>query len=218
MYNQQHGQRRVLSDRRNARGSNTINSIRRQLRVDVDGRKFTPQRTPPRITDVPWNSLVITRSDTTGATITTPVLYTLHDVYLFLNAQIGQAANGLFSMEIRFSRVEAWNFGDSASLIMDVWPLQTYSAIVPCMSRLEDQPGKNQWAAVGFEWPRSHTNYVFQDTGAAAPTTNPNICRVYSDVASSQIWIRWHVLWRYTVSLPPSLTRIASDFEQLTIN
>lgn len=208
--------------RRQRRGTTRgeLQQLRQQLRVDVDGRKFTPHRTPPRITDVPWNSLIVTRGDITSATATTPTSYSVHDVYLFINDQIGQAANGLFSMEFRFSRVEAWNFGLDASLIMDVWPLQTYSAIIPCMARLEDQPGKNQWAAVGFEWPRSHRNYIFQDVGLTPPTTNANICRIFSNVVSSPFWVRWHLLWRYTVTQPPSLTRgwVPTGFEQLSIN
>jgi hypothetical protein len=181
--------------------------LRNVIRFEADGRMFTPQRTPPRITDVPWNSIVVTRTDTTNSTTTTPVAYTMHDVYLFLNEQLGQANNGLFSMEFRFTRVESWNLGDNASIIMDVFPLQTLTTLTSVMARLEDQPGRNQWACVGYEWPRSHRNYVFQDTGAAAPTGNPQICRVFSDVAASRIWVRWHMLWRYTVTLPPSLMR-----------
>lgn len=194
-------------------------NLRRQLRIDVDGRLFTPQRTPTRISEVPWNSIVVTRVDTTPASLTTPVDYTAHDLYLFLSQQLSIVGLGPPPLEFRISMVEAWNFGENAAIIMDVSPLQTYSAIPAKIARLEDQPGKNQWAAVGYEWPRSHRNYVFQDSGPAVPATNPNICRVYSDIVGSRFWVRWHMLWRHSVSIPPQLTRLqnlADDFERLS--
>lgn len=191
----------------------------RQLRVHVhaesSGRRYTPSRTPRVVSDNPWNRLVVTEESTSTANTATVTSFNSYAVYLLLTGQLGLQSFAP-SIEMRFERVEMWNMGPvavaaapspaPAAIIMDVFPLQTQTVLTQCIARLEDQPGKNQWACVGFEWPASHKNFVLAVAGSA-PSSDPVIVRYYSSVGSSIVWVRFHVLWRPIVALPPMLSK-----------
>lgn len=188
-----------VSSRPTVRGLTRM--VNTHLRIDVNGRKFTPARSPPEIVQTPWNSIVLTIKQTSGSS-TSALTIDSAQVWVALRAQLAgtnlpETALG----ELRFSMVEVWNMGNTASVAMDVNPLITLSTTQTAyMQRLEDNPGKNTWACVGFEWPRSHRNYVI-------PSDVPvPIVTIFSDVASSLLWIRFHILWRFRVTAPPDYT------------
>lgn len=191
-----------------------LRQIRALVHREAHGRSYTPKRNPPMIKEVPWNQLVVSEQSTSEKAVTSATSFNSYAVYALLTSQLGIQASAP-SLEFRFLRVEAWNMATAAnsvsSLIMDVYPLQTKaSGEVGAIARLEDSPGRQQWAAVGYEWPVSHQNYVFQIAGTA-PSTDPTIVRYYSSVAGAEVWLRFHVLWRPTVALPPMLSRAQKD-------
>lgn len=206
-----------MSSRRNPRPRNVAMSecqqlrkqvaqLRAEVRRDEHGRKYTPTRSPRSIAELPWNPIVLTDFQTSSSTVTTGTILNPYAVYISLIAQLG-LQTAAPPVEFRFQRVEAWNMGAAsgdtdAALILEAYALQgVYDTPYP-IARLEDQPAKNQWAACGYEWPASHKNYVWQIPGKE-PTYNPAIIRFYSDVASSRVWLRFHLLWRFTVAQPP---------------
>lgn len=178
----------------------------RALRAEIDGRKYTPPRTPSSIVGIPWNSLVVSRLDKSLTDILKPTVTQAQDIYLYALQHMG-ADKAAFPMEFRLSKVEVWNMGSSASLIVDVFPLTTYTQLASCIARLEDEPGKNNWACAGYEWPRSHKNFVYQFNGLDLPLGNPIITKVFSNVGGSPIWTRFHMLWRYQTEVPPRLAQ-----------
>lgn len=191
-----------------------LQQLQAQVRKEAHGRTYTPKRNPPIIVDVPWNQVIVSEYSTSGTSATTSTSFNSYSVYLLLTSQLGLQSFAP-SLEFRFIRIEMWNMATSAnsvaSLVMDVYPLQTKaSGEVGAIARVEDAPGRQQWAAVGYEWPSSHQNYVFQIAGAQ-PSTDPTIVRYFTDLPSSAVLLRFHLLWRPTVALPPMLNRFRSS-------
>lgn len=175
----------------------SLRNLHNQLRIDENGRKFTPQRTPPTIVQTPWNDVVCTIKSTSPTAVTTSVSVTSANLVALIRIQLGITNDA--PIELRVSKVEAWNLGQDASIAVDVYPTITLSTTATSkITRLEDNPGKNQWACVGYIWPKSHINYVLP-SDVKVP-----IVEIYSDIASSVIWSRFHCLWRFRVDLPPS--------------
>lgn len=198
MSNSRRQQMQMLSRGKSFRNPE-VRRLASNLRSEVDGHAFTPARTPPQVSQTPWNQLVVTIKQNSSSTAATPTQITTAQIFVAIRAQLaGALIPDTVLGEMRFSRVEYWNLGNNASASMDVYPLISLSATTTAkMVRLEDQPGKNQWACVGYEWPRAHRNYVFPSS-ASVP-----LIVAYSDVASSVQWFRFHVLWRFTTSGPP---------------
>jgi len=194
--------RRARNVSRGATVQGLARMVNSRLRIDVNGRKFTPNRSPPEIVQTPWNSLVLTIKQTSSSTAATPININAAQVFVALRAQLaGTTIPHTALGELRFSMVEAWNMGNTASISMDVFPIISLSTTsVAKMIRLEDNPGKNTWACVGYEWPRSQRNYVVP-SDVQVP-----LISVYSDIASSLVWIRFHILWRFRTSAPPDYT------------
>lgn len=197
--------------------SGLIRGLKRQLRLEADGRRYTPSRTPRPIVAVPWNSIVLTDFQTSQTTIASPNVFNTYFIYVSLLDQLGLTGSTP-SLEFRVERVEMWNEGIvggnlDPGLIMDVYPLQSL-ATPPVLARIEDEAGKNQWACCGWEWPRSHRNYVFSVLGAA-PSSDPTLFRFYSSIPGSRVWVRVHILWRTVSDTPPQYRRHGVGFEVL---
>lgn len=191
-----------------ARGKKKNNSAPRdalvRLKHDIDGRIFTPQRIPNTVCSNPWNSIVVTHLDKSLSDSSQPTVTQVYDIQGYLATQMGMTKGGLGGVEYRFIRAEVWNFGVSAAMTVDFYPLQSLDQLTQAMARTESQPGKNSWACCGYEWPRSHKNYTFN--GDAASTGGAIVTKVWSSSGGSPLWIRFHLLWRHTsVTLPKIL-------------
>lgn len=180
-----------------------VPALVRNLRIQTHGRKYSPKCTPSLVCDSPWNHIVVSDFQQISA-ITEPDILNPYAIYISLINQIG-LTSAAPPVEFRLQKVEVWAMDSTpVGFIMDVYPLQTLATGGFPIERCESLPGKNQWACAGYQWPASHQNYVFQIPGSE-PSTNPTILRIYTSAPNADFWIRYHLLWRVSVSTYPQL-------------
>lgn len=132
----------------------------RLLRIKLRGFVFRPQADPPSISTLPWSNLTfIVEKDVTDSTgvVTTSILYS--DVY-------SSALKHFFGTDysvsalLRIKEIRIWNLSGKSFQAEFISLLSDRRVI----STLQDFPGRNQWARVGFEYPVAHQNVSLSTT------------------------------------------------------
>lgn len=172
--------------------------IPNNVRLLLDGRSFRPPADPRGLTSVPWNPLTLS----VEMKVTASAFVDITEVHKQATTQLGiPLATAMF---YRFQRVSCWNLtgGPLVATFYDFFSTSEGNYL----AQLEDYPGRNQWARVGYAYSAAQSSRAFY-SGAAV---KPNIwqVRVQSDPASQVVLIKASLLWKPYVSLPPSVTSL----------
>lgn len=166
---------------RNKKSASRRNALHRELR----GRTFSPPNKPPIVQVGHWNNAVIVlrNSGDLEPTINTWA-NTLRDSW----GLYASDASNRVPIALRFVSFSFWLF-DSVlpqPFQVKVRDLENFGEMI----RLQDFPGRNSWARVGYEWP-AHQAFIQHDHDDS--TNHP----IAIDVTSSAVWLcHMTVLWR----------------------
>lgn len=77
---------------------------------------------------------------------------------------------------------------------------------------IEDQPGRNQWATVGYRWPRSHQQVVFHSDDDKS--RNIFYLAGPAEKVNYNIFVRLRLLWRGAQRIDPRLSLVRQHLAQ----
>jgi len=164
---------------------------RRFVNSAFNGRQNFSRSADPRSTvSVPWNSITLM---TQISGVTSSQTITPSNVASFL-VQQGAHPTGS-DVEIRILSASVYNLsgGPVVSQFYDLDDVArpTTAAVQP-LSVLRDFPGRNRWAHISYQWPRSHQNIVM-DTSS----TNTIFEFTSGLTTATDFVIKISVLWRH---------------------
>lgn len=183
-----------------------------QVRNDLKGQRLRLSPDPPSFTQIPWHPIVLSDNITFIVTANTKN-YTASSISNIFKAQTGcKQPND--ELSFRLLRVSVWELSGK-KVTLEVLDLTVGLGANDFLAQLEDIPGRNQWARVGYSYPASQNLVIFSgnDTETLVTVTADN---------GSTICVRFHVLWRFrfgtlpnrTISLPTSVQQRLSMLEQ----
>lgn len=175
--------------------------MRQLLRRELDGYSYTPQRTPRVTVQAPWNHLTVTQTVATANQTPFALRFSVSEIWKTANQQLG-VGNVVMAAELRFEKVEVWLESDdsNASIALAPYFLSEFtSSSTKEFRRLEDHCGKNQFAAIGFVWPKAQQQAVFESTDDFP------VFRVGSKKGASAVYVRVHLLWRGSLLMAPGV-------------
>lgn len=184
---------------RNIRNRNpraTRNVKRSELRVRLNGRVTRVNPDPPRFTSIPWYPITLDTTVKLDSDKNTKV-FDGTDLYKILTTQFGVGVT--ISVCFRLRGVQVWSIGDSA-IVLDVWDLFNNNAF---LAQVEDDPGKNHWAAAGYLYPEAQSKAVITST-----STSDVFTVTVGDGGTFKI--RIHALWKFNYANVPT-RRLADD-------
>lgn len=194
--------RRPQRSRVNRRITSVQNSVKGQsLRLSPD---------PPAFAQIPWHPITLSDNVTFAALINTKS-YTATSICNIFKAQTGcTQANDKLSFRLLQSSV--WELSGK-KVTLEILDLTLGLGANDFLAQLEDVPGRNQWARVGYKYPVSQNLVAFSgnDTEPVVVVTADN---------GSTICARFHVLWRFRYGTLPNLkqqvaSRLCSLEQQL---
>lgn len=186
------------------------------LHNSIKGKPLKIPADPPSFTQVPWNSIIL--SDPIKLKENEVKKYAPADLYEMLKAQ---AYGPIFKEDItapvtkfgkyisfRIQAIKCWNLS-GFNINLQVLDLSTALGADDLMVQLEDQPGRNKWARVGYSYPSSQSIL-----GLSGHDTE-HFCYISSGKASDVV-THFHVLWKCrTITLP---NRSVSQFRRLCLD
>jgi hypothetical protein len=185
----------------NLNSTNMGRKFQNNLRTAMDGRAITPRADPPSIVQLPWNTVTLT-FNATFAEASRTVTLTATDIILALIAVYPSEATNPYQIQIKSSRI--WETeGHPISCVFHSLDVSNPGFL----KNQDDTPARNQWARVGYIWPRSHQNQIL------TRTTTP-VLTVSSSVGGAVVVLHVDILWKPTVSLLPPDALSAFQFNQ----
>lgn len=204
---------------RRIRGRGVIAQLNR--RVDgilrrEDGVTLRGGPDPSVVTSAPWNSFVCVYHPTKDEGLTFGKLQSRLCVQLGLRTGGPESYTNL-KLLVKLHRVKIWELGGHAisaqtqDLHYAVTGITTASEPV----NLYDYPGRNRWAHIGYEWPKTMQNIVI-DCTTASKSYFVTISTPQSVTSNDKTVVYIYGLWKsyYANDIPPGL---ALDFEKLEI-
>lgn len=152
---------------------------------------------PPSFAQIPWHPITLSDNVTLTA-LQNSKNYTATSLGNIFKAQTGSTqANETLSF--RLMQVSVWELSGK-KITLGVYDLTIGLGANDYLAQLEDVPGRNQWARVGFKYPVSQNLVVFSgnDLETLVTITADN---------SSLLCVRFHVLWRFRYGTLPNRQR-----------
>lgn len=163
-----------------------------ELNARLNGRVTRPSNDPPRIIPIPWNTLTLDTQYTFSSSVNTEVIK-FSDLYTIFAAQFGIAVDLSTQISFRMIGLQAWEVS-GASIVMNVQDLFSKTSYI---QQVEDDPGRNRWATVGYRYPDAMSRVV------GAGNANDTVCTL-SGVETGIVKFRAHILWRFRYSNLPT--------------
>lgn len=180
---------------------------RRRLKRDMTrGQILRPRRTPPEMVQAPKNQLTVTfRYTGEEASITKTI--NIETIRAFAVGQLGIAKDT--KLVFQFLSVSVWEMAGNQILLgaLDLLEPGTEELQV-----IEDQPGRNQWATVGYRWPRSHQQVVFHSDDDKS--RNIFYLAGPAEKVNYNIFVRLRLLWRGAQRIDPRLSLVRQHLAQ----
>lgn len=179
-----------------------------QVRNNLKGQHLTLSPDPPSFTQIPWHPIVLSDNVSFIATVNTKN-YTATSIANIFKAQTG-CKQPNEELSFRLVRVSVWELSGK-KITLEVLDLTIGLGANDFLAQLEDIPGRNQWARVGYLYPTSQNLVIFSgnDTETLVTVTADN---------GSTICVRFHVLWRFRFgTLPNRTTPIPSVQQRLSV-
>jgi len=184
--------RRQLRRRTQAR---RLNQRITSVRNDIKGRSLRLTPDPPAFHQIPWAPITLSDNVTLLPTVNTKS-YTASSIANIFKAQTG-CENANDKLSFRLVQVSVWELSGK-KITLEVIDLTIGLGSNDFLAQLEDIPGRNQWARVGFKYPTSQNLVVFagNDTETLVVITADN---------GSTLCVRFHCLWRFRYGTLPNL-------------
>jgi hypothetical protein len=124
------------------------------LSTALNGRAITPRADPSSIVQLPWNNLTLTFSASSSAALTVSnVLSALQVIF---------TSESKYQIQIKSARL--WE----TTGVPIACAFNSLDASNPgTLKHQDDFQARNQWARVGYIWPRSHQNLILNNSSAA---------------------------------------------------
>lgn len=179
-----------------------------RVKNSIKGHAVACPADPPKFSQIPWNQIVI--SDEPKLVVGVVKEYTPSDLYEMLKAQTGiklmpDDSNHKYGRNISFrlQQVRVWNI-TGGDINLQAYDLTVGFGADDFLVQVEDQPGRNRWARIGYVWPAS------QQMVALSGHDTEKFVGFSSTIASNAV-IHFHVLWKSRVSTFPNITAYRSD-------
>lgn len=164
-----------------------------RLRASVKGHSLTLPADPPKFTQIPWNTIILNDEPTLGKDKNQRV-YSASTIFDIFKAQTGLQPSG--DISFRLIRVSTWNLSGNP-INLEVLDLTIGFGSADYLVQLEDTPGRNRWARIGYELPESQRLVSFN-----SKDTEP--CFSVGCTAGDKIQVRIKVLWKSRVNTIPN--------------
>lgn len=180
--------------KRNTAKKGGPNTMTRAVKADINRRLngvvLTLGADPPRVVQIPWNSIVVRFQGTSAAGAA--LEYRISDLCTTLTSQLELDCST--DIELRVQRMAAW---ETSGQSFTVEPYSLASGLPSgtsgpkTMTVLHDNAGRNQFARVGYVWPQSHQTVVYS---RSEDPTIPVYRYELQPMSSFETHI--HILWR----------------------
>lgn len=171
------------------------------MKSSLNGCLLRPKRTPSEYVRAPRNQLTLTFRYTGSSDKPVTTQIKISEIGTTAIAQLGIASGDL---NLQLISVAVWEMEGNPILI--IVPDLIEAGAEP-LQIVEDQAGRNQWATVGYRWPKAHQNVVLNTNkdkdrfGCAIAVTAGS-----SGVAKNyNIFVKMRVLWRGATTSSPTL-------------
>lgn len=172
-----------------------------QLKTALDGKAITPRADPPTVVQQPWNTVTLTFNANFGPSDRTITL-TSGNINNALISVYPSEAQAPYQFQIKSARL---------------WEVQGHSLACAFHSldksnpgflkNIDDSPARNQWARVGYIWPRSHQNQILINDDTTILTVTGTI--------GALVTLHIDILWKPIITLMPPPSE-ASNFTYQT--
>lgn len=201
--------RRGQPIRRNMRRRGLQRTINSNVNVRFTGAPRRITNDPPMFVSIPWNSLMLDTTIQFSASQNSKEIKagTLWDIF---KTQFGIGVNLSGQIEFRVFQIAAWETKGNP-LVMNIYDFP----LPRLLYHLEDDPGRNHWAAVAYRYPQTQSNVCL--LGNDTTTTVASV----TSAESGEIKVRIRVLWKFSYSNVPTRilsADIASDFACLDLD
>lgn len=158
----------------------------RNLRFMLNGAKHRPRHDPPSIVENPWNSLTIAYESNGPSTLTTK------NIEADVLGTLGLSLEGYANFNLRIQRAHLWEMTGNFGLVAEFNDIihGTSEAPYAALATIDDNPGKNHWANVGFSWPNAHSTYTL-----LPDRSDLEVLSVFTEDAAN-ILMHIRVLWK----------------------
>lgn len=185
----------------------------RRIKSSINGCMLRPRRTPSEYVRAPRNQLTLTfrKTGTTKEPVT--ISFKISDIATNAIAQLGITKT---DMNLQLVSIAAWEM--EGNPILALVPDLIEKGAEP-LQILEDQAGRNQWATVGYRWPKAHQNVVFSSKGDADRIGCSIVVTAGStDVEKNyNIFLKMRVLWRGASTSSPTLRLLEDALRDVTV-
>lgn len=182
--------------RRNAppRRSRAKQAPVRKLRNELKGTRLRLSADPPHFAQIPWHAITVSDTPTLLVTVNTKS-YTAATLCNVFKAQTGCTQDN-DKLSFRLLSVSVWETSGKP-ITLEVLDLTIGLGANDYLVQLEDQPGRNHWARVGYRYPTSQNLVAFSgnDTETIVQITSTN---------GASLIVRFHVLWRFRYDTLPN--------------
>lgn len=188
---------------RGARRSQATRNLARKLgriQAKIKGSVLSPPADPPRFTQIPWNTIIINDEPTLSASINQKV-YTAKTLSNIFISQIGLTTTT--ELSFRLTTIQVWNLsGNPVNLEVNDFTIGfgTNDFIV----QVEDTPGRNRWARIGYNLPASQQLIAFNSTDTE------QLFKVGCS-AGDKLQVRCRLLWKPRVNTTPNARQTVSS-------
>lgn len=182
----------------------------RKLRNEIKGTRLRLSADPPHFAQIPWHAITVNDSPKLNAT-TNSKNYTATTIANVFKAQTG-CSQATDTLSFRLLSVSVWET-TGKKITLEVNDLTIGLGANDYLVQLEDQPGRNHWARVGYRYPTSQNLVIFSGSDTES------LVQITTDLGANLI-VRFHLLWRFryntlpNISVPRSISQRLSDLEQ----
>lgn len=162
----------------------------------VSFKRLNVPPTPPSILPVPFNTLTLRQKTAPGA-------FTNSDVHRYLNdlLQVRKKKRDL-GFELKIKSCKLWCVtGDSLSAEFHSLFGENHVAEV-----IVSHPGRNQWARLGIEWPRSQQEKIIVSSGVFF-----QFLTIYSNNPNAIVYLHLTLAWRVEKTHVTPLVGVCSN-------
>lgn len=181
---------------RQARNRNPTVVTKRQMEVANNGLVMKNHYDPVTFTASPWNTVTLHMSGINSSPESATVTITLANVVSYLRSQLGLPADGI--LQVRVEKVQAWTTdittANYTALRLNAFDLvmSATNAYSKALQDVEDLPGRNHFANVGYIWPKTHQQVVFMSNEYA---DRPIYQLSWRNEGLVKAYLR--IMWRY---------------------
>jgi len=157
-----------------------------QIKSKLNGRVMkNPSWDPPSLVENPWNTIVIPYESNGSAALTTANIR--EDILGILGMSLN--TNVYFDLRVLSARI--WETTGNYGIVAEFNNFQVgiTAALYSPLATVNDNPAKNHWAVVGYEWPSSIQTYVVNSA------SDVEVLNVSSE-EEAQILMHVRVLWK----------------------